>query len=200
MFRAAQDSAISRLRSRVAKVLDWHKMPVLDTLVVITKSLSQPTRHPRERLEPEPSDRVAGLYLPEDLVGYTIGAVEIAHRGSGEKGKLVVDARRSYLWNDSKAAMHISNRSDEGRDAIRQAIIKRLLPEWSRTLASMTSRAASALTSRSSDYSRRDRRSLAGHLFPRINTSFYFCHFGVGVMPFCFFVHVSSSNLLFGKY
>ncbi len=88
VFRAAQDSAISRLRSRVAKVLDWHKMPVLDTLVVITKSLSQPTRHPRERLEPEPSDRVAGLYLPEDLVGYTIGAVEIAHRGSGEKGKV----------------------------------------------------------------------------------------------------------------
>ena len=30
-------------------------------------------------------------------------------------------------------ALQFKNRSDEGRDTVRQAIIKRLLPEWSRT-------------------------------------------------------------------
>ena len=30
-------------------------------------------------------------------------------------------------------ALQFKNRSDEGRDAVRRAIIKTLLPEWSRT-------------------------------------------------------------------
>ena len=33
----------------------------------------------------------------------------------------------------SLVAVQFKNRSDKGRDAVRQAVIKRLLPKWSRT-------------------------------------------------------------------
>ena len=119
---------------------DWHKM--LDTLVVVTKSFSQQTRHLRDKPEPESGERGAGLYLPEDLVGYTISSIEVANRGVGQVGNLLVDKLSEStlrmirgLVTDltNLAALPFKTRPDEGRDAIRQAIIKRLLPEWSRT-------------------------------------------------------------------
>ena len=141
VFWAAQDTGyIPYAKSDQSSSADWHKM--LDTLIVVTKSFSQQTRHLRERPEPELAERGAGLYLPEDLVDYSLATIEIAHRGTGDISKLLVDRLpdstymlvRGMVANLTKlAALHFKNRPDEGRDAIRQAIVKRLLPEWSRT-------------------------------------------------------------------
>jgi E3 ubiquitin-protein ligase UBR1 len=77
--------------------LDGAKM--LDTVMIISKSISQQTRHLRDRLEPETTERGAGIYLPEELVGYTISAMEVAQRGVGVDpsssawgGSMMVDA------------------------------------------------------------------------------------------------------------
>ncbi|KAL5535029.1 UBR1 [Sanghuangporus sanghuang] len=141
VFWAAQDTGyLPYAKSDQSGNADWHKM--LDTLIVVTKSFSQQTRHLRERPEPELTERGAGLYLPEDLVGYTLGMIEIAQRGMGDMSNLLVDRipdstymlLRGMIANLTKlAALHFRIRPDEGRDAIRQAIVKRLLPEWSRT-------------------------------------------------------------------
>ena len=114
---------------------------MVDTIMVVSKNLSQQTRHLRDRPEPEPGERGAGIYLPEEVVGYSIAAMEVAHRGIESQG-LIVDSLtdqqlqmiRGILVCLAKiAAMQLKGRSDGGRDAIKQAIIKRLLPEWSRT-------------------------------------------------------------------
>lgn len=141
VFWAAQDSGyVPFAKAYNADNVEWHKM--LDTLIVVTKSLSQQTRHLRERPEPELNERGAGLYLPEDLVGYTISCIEVAQRGTGTPFTLIIDRIpeptfkmiRGMVANLTRlAALHFKNRPDEGRDAIRQAIVKRLLPEWSRT-------------------------------------------------------------------
>ncbi|KAI0782190.1 hypothetical protein C8Q75DRAFT_727881 [Abortiporus biennis] len=124
--------------------MDLHKM--VDTVMVVAKMTSQQTRHLRDRPEPDNGERGAGLYLPEELVGYTIACLEVAQRGSGNPGTSVADS-----LTDSQAqmirgliscltklvALNFKGRPDEGRDAVKQAIIKRLLPEWSR--ASFTS-------------------------------------------------------------
>lgn len=130
---------------------DAYKM--LDTLMVVCKSFSQQTRHLRDRMEPEMGDRGAGLYLPEDLVGYTVGCLEVSLRGSGvpgdSTGTLVVDQLSESTTQMIRglvnsltrlAALSLRSRPDEGRGAIKQAIIKRLLPEWSRSsLTSLSS-------------------------------------------------------------
>ena len=141
VFWAAQDSGyIPFVKSDQGFDVDYYKM--LDTLIVVTKSFSQQTRHLRERPEPEVSDRGAGLYLPEDLVGHTLGTIEVAQRGVGDGVSMMVDKItdstylmiRGMISNLTKlAALHFRSRPDGGRDAIRQAIVKRLLPEWSRT-------------------------------------------------------------------
>ncbi|THH04445.1 hypothetical protein EW145_g5517 [Phellinidium pouzarii] len=141
VFWAAQDTGyVPYAKSEQGDNTDWHKM--LDTLVVVTKNFSQQSRHLRERPEPDLSERGAGLYLPEDLVGYTLSAIEVAQRGIGDVSTLLVDKIpestsrmiRGMVANLTRlAALHFKSRSDEGRDAIRQAIVKRLLPEWSRT-------------------------------------------------------------------
>lgn len=141
VFWAAQDAGyIPYAKAEGSDNSDWHKM--LDTLFVVAKSFSQQTRHLRERPEPELNERGAGLYLPEDLIGYTLSAMEVAHRGTGEPSGLLVDRIpehtmrmvRGLVANLTRlASLYFRNRLDGGRDAIRQAIIKRLLPEWSRT-------------------------------------------------------------------
>lgn len=112
----------------------------------------QQTRHLRERLGPEPdlSDRGAGLYLPEDLIGYTISSLEVAQRGDlpaqlvdriPESTFRIVRASGLVTNLTWLAALHFKNRTDEGRDAtsmpVRQAtgilVVRRLLPKWSRT-------------------------------------------------------------------
>jgi len=153
VFWSAQDSgylyAVRKNAERDKQdALDGAKM--LDTVMVISKSVSQQSRHLRDRMEPEPSERGAGIYLPEELVGYTIASMEIALRGVGAdtsnsgaaKGTMMVDTlsesqtmmiRALLLCLTRLAALQFKNRPDEGRDAVRQAIIKRLLPEWSRS-------------------------------------------------------------------
>jgi E3 ubiquitin-protein ligase UBR1 len=121
--------------------MDSGKM--LDTVMVVAKSISQQTRHLRDRMEPELTERGAGIYLPEELVGYTVGALEIQQRGVPlDPSKMVVDTLSESQTRTITGlvacltrlvALQFKNRPDEGRDAVRQAIIKRLLPEWSRT-------------------------------------------------------------------
>ncbi|KDQ52976.1 hypothetical protein JAAARDRAFT_197766 [Jaapia argillacea MUCL 33604] len=120
--------------------MELHKM--VDTVVVITKSISQQTRHLRDRPEPESTERGAGIYLPEELVGYTIASMEAAQRGSGSPGTLISDTvpetqmrciRGLIACLSKLSALQFKGRADDGREAVRQAIIKRLLPEWSRT-------------------------------------------------------------------
>ncbi|KAJ7485394.1 hypothetical protein FB451DRAFT_1431358 [Mycena latifolia] len=116
---------------------------MVDTVMVVAKSVSQQTRHLRDRPEPEAGERGAGIYLPEELLGYTICAIETAQRGvAASSGGLVVDNLsesqmgmvRGLLTSMGKlAGLHFKGRVDEGREAVKQAIIKRLLPEWSRT-------------------------------------------------------------------
>lgn len=152
VFWGAQDpgyASVVRKNGERDKIdaLDGAKM--LDTVMVISKSISQQTRHLRDRLEPETTERGAGIYLPEELVGYTISAMEVAQRGVGVDpsslaggGTMMVDAlsesqtrmiRGLLACLTRLVALQFKNRPDEGRDAVRQAIIKRLLPEWSRT-------------------------------------------------------------------
>ncbi len=118
--------------------------------MVIAKSISQQSRHLRDRLEPETSERGAGIYLPDELVGYTIAAMEISQRGTAVDtsssgttgGTMMVDALSESQTRMIRGllaclmrlvALQFKNRADEGRDAVRQAIIKRLLPEWTRS-------------------------------------------------------------------
>ena len=142
VFWTAQDAAYQS-HMRVADRPDsteLHKM--VDTVMVVAKNISQQSRHLRDRTEPDPGERGAGMYLPEELVGHTVSALEVALRGQGAPGKNVADSvtdsqyrmLRGLLTCLTKlVALNFKGRPDEGREAVRQAIIKRLLPEWSRT-------------------------------------------------------------------
>ncbi|THH12848.1 hypothetical protein EW146_g7310 [Bondarzewia mesenterica] len=118
--------------------LDMHRM--VDSVMSIARAISQQSRHLRDRPEPEAGERGAGLYLPEDLVGYTVACMEIAQRGVGTPGGTVADnltesqmqvVRGLITCLGKLAAVPFKGRPDEGREALRQAIIKRVLPEWS---------------------------------------------------------------------
>ncbi|KAI0078524.1 hypothetical protein K474DRAFT_1619295 [Panus rudis PR-1116 ss-1] len=121
--------------------LEVHKM--VDTLMVVARTISMQTRHLRDsRPEPETGERGAGIYLPEELVGYTVACLEIAQRGLGLPGTTVADTLtdpqiqtiRNIIGCLTKlVSISFKGRPDEGKAAVRQAIIKRLLPEWSRT-------------------------------------------------------------------
>ena len=160
---------------------------MLDSLMFVAKSLSQQSRHLRERYEPDSHERGFGIYLPEELVGYTLSAMEVAQRGvqsqaegqaQGTQLGTVIDgvseaqsrmirgliACLSRLVSISFKAASPSTTSTGGknsatgkravasgsgnvtasndtdtaiensaREAVRQAIVKRLLPEWSRS-------------------------------------------------------------------
>ncbi|CAK5268665.1 unnamed protein product [Mycena citricolor] len=108
---------------------------MVDTVMNAAKSVSQHTRHLRDRPEPEMGERGAGIYLPEELVGYTLCALDVAQRGGDVA---VSDAQMGMVRGllvclTRLAGQHFKSRGDEGREGIKQAIIKRLLPEWSRT-------------------------------------------------------------------
>ncbi|KAL0950567.1 hypothetical protein HGRIS_007369 [Hohenbuehelia grisea] len=142
VFWSAQDPGYGNAL-RMADRQDTMETPkMVDTVMAAAKTISSQSRHLRERQEPEQGERGAGIYLPEELLGYTICVMEIGQRGSDSAGGLAVDSLsesqtrmiNSLLTCLAKlAALHFRGRPDEGRDAIRQAIIKRLLPEWSRT-------------------------------------------------------------------
>ncbi|KAF7982421.1 hypothetical protein HWV62_28541 [Athelia sp. TMB] len=144
VFWSAQDPGyVSFLRVPGNEAMpDAEIARMVDTIMVVTKSLSQQTRHLRDRPEPDPGERGAGIYLPEELLGYTIAAMEVAQRGTDAPSGILVDNLSSQQLQmvrgilaclSKMAALQLKGRADGGRDAIRQAIIKRLLPEWSRT-------------------------------------------------------------------
>ncbi|KAH7907045.1 hypothetical protein BJ138DRAFT_1015142, partial [Hygrophoropsis aurantiaca] len=139
VFWSAQDPGYSSLARR-AEGADVSKM--LDTVMNISKVISQQTRHLRERAEPEPGERGVGIYLPEELVGYSIASIEVALRGSDSGQGIVADSlsesqgrmiRGLLSCLTRLGALELEGRPDGGRESIKQAIIKRLLPEWSRT-------------------------------------------------------------------
>ena len=143
VFWSAQDPGYSSAMRNTERWEGIETAKMLETVMIVSKSFSQQTRHLRDRLEPEPGERGAGIYLPEEVIGYTIAAIEIAQRGVDHSGGgLMVDnvsesqmrmVRGLLMCLTKLASLHFKSRPDEGRDAVRQAIIKRLLPEWSRT-------------------------------------------------------------------
>jgi len=141
VFWSAQDTGYG---NAVRKPEATASMKMLDTIMLTARMISQQTRHLRERPEPEIGERGAGMYLPEDLVGYTIAAIEVAARGTDASGGILADSPslsdtqsrmiRGLLASlTGLAALELEGRPDGGRVSIKQAIIKRLLPEWSRT-------------------------------------------------------------------
>ncbi|KZT09063.1 uncharacterized protein LAESUDRAFT_723368 [Laetiporus sulphureus 93-53] len=126
--------------------IEVHKM--VDTVMIVSKNISQQSRHLRDHPEPEPGERGAGMYLPEELVGYTIASLEVAQRGMGSPGRIVADSLADSHYRMIRGlvtcltklvTLSFKHRPDQGRDAMRHAIIKRLLPEWSRgSLTSFT--------------------------------------------------------------
>ncbi|EGN92926.1 hypothetical protein SERLA73DRAFT_163768 [Serpula lacrymans var. lacrymans S7.3] len=142
VFWSAQDPGYVAANRRPDRQENMEMTKMVDTLMTISKNMSSQTRHLRERPEPEPGERGAGIYLPEELVGYTISAIEVAVRGTEIPGGTVADSItesqsrmiRGLLTCLAKlGAAEFEGRSDGGREGIKQAIIKRLLPEWSRT-------------------------------------------------------------------
>ncbi|KAJ7726568.1 hypothetical protein DFH07DRAFT_1000781 [Mycena maculata] len=143
VFWSAQDSGYGSAMRGAERWEGTEAAKMVDTVMVVAKSVSQQTRHLRDRPEPEVGERGAGIYLPEELIGYTISAIETAQRGlEASSGGLVVDnltdpqmgmIRGLLTCMGKLAGLHFKGRVDEGREAVKQAIIKRLLPEWSRT-------------------------------------------------------------------
>ncbi|KAJ7691341.1 hypothetical protein B0H17DRAFT_1169139 [Mycena rosella] len=143
VFWSAQDPGYSSAMRGTERWEGTEAAKMVDTIMVVAKSVSQQTRHLRDRPEPEAGERGAGIYLPEELIGYTICAIETAQRGmDAAAGGLVVDnltdsqmgmIRGLLTCMGKLAGLHFKGRVDEGREAVKQAIIKRLLPEWSRT-------------------------------------------------------------------
>ena len=148
VFWAAQDPAYQPFQRAPEQrdSMEVHKM--VDTIMVVARNISQQTRHLRDRPEPDPGDRGSGMYLPEDLVSYTIASMEVAQRGLGTAGCMLPDSipepqlrmiRGLVTCLTKLVALSFRNRPDEGRDAMKHAIMKRLLPEWSRgSLTSFT--------------------------------------------------------------
>ncbi|KAF8548664.1 hypothetical protein OG21DRAFT_1489208 [Imleria badia] len=120
---------------------DMFKM--LDSMMNAAKVVSQQTRHLRERPEPDPGERGSGIYLPEELVGYTIASIEVATRGTGASASTnVADGLTETQIRmvrslpgclASLAQIEPEGRPNGGKEAVKQAIAKHLPPEWSRT-------------------------------------------------------------------
>jgi E3 ubiquitin-protein ligase UBR1 len=119
---------------------DVHKM--VQTLKNAGESISQQSFHLHGRLPPADGNAGGGMYFPRDLVAYTIACLEIAQRGIPRSGGSTVaenmtessmHAIRATLVSLRKlAALQFPDRADGGRTAIRQALIKRLMPQWTR--------------------------------------------------------------------
>ena len=140
VFWGAQDPGYVSFFRAADRWPDWVMHKMVDSVMNIARAISQQSRHLRDRPEPEAGERGAGLYLPEDLVGYTIACLEIAQRGVGSPGGTVADnltepqarmLRGLITCLGKLAIVPFRGRPDEGKEALRQAIIKRLLPEWS---------------------------------------------------------------------
>jgi len=139
VFWSAQDPNYLN-HPRRPEAADMYKM--LDSLMSVSKVISQQTRHLRQRPEPEAGERGVGIYLPEEVVGYTIASIEVAARGVRDSGGTIADGLSETQQRMIRALlgclgmlarMELEAKPDGGRESVKQAIIKRLLPEWSRT-------------------------------------------------------------------
>ncbi|KAF8957057.1 hypothetical protein BDZ97DRAFT_1954955 [Flammula alnicola] len=128
VFWSAQDPGYASVVKKNGDKDGMDAGKMLDTVMVISKSISQQSRHLRDRMEPEPSERGAGIYLPEDSWR---GMVVDTSSSGATTGTMMVDALSEGLLAclTKLVALQFKNRPDEGRDAVRQAIIKRLLPD-----------------------------------------------------------------------
>lgn len=142
VFWSAQDfgyQSFPRNSDRVDPT-DIHKM--VDSVMFATRIISAQSRRLRDRIEQEPGERGVGMYLPEELVGYTISSIEVTLRGVATlPGKCVAEQLTEFqvllirgliTCLTKLAALTFRDRTDGGQNAIRQAIVKRLLPEWRR--------------------------------------------------------------------
>ena len=139
VFWSAQDPDYMN-HPRRPEAADMYKM--LDSLMSVSKVISQQTRHLRQRAEPETGERGAGIYLPEEVIGYTLSSIEVATRGVRGSGGTIADGLSETQQRTIRSLlgclgvlvrMELEAKPDGGREAVKQAIIKRLLPEWSRT-------------------------------------------------------------------
>ena len=122
---------------------NFETFKMLDSMMNAARVFSQQTRHLREKPEPDPGERGSGIYLPEELIGYTIASIEVAIRGTGASasGNVADDLTETQIRMvrsllgclASLTKIELEGRPDGGKEAVKQAIIKRLLPEWSRT-------------------------------------------------------------------
>ncbi|KAH9982124.1 hypothetical protein BGW80DRAFT_1247094 [Lactifluus volemus] len=91
VFWGAQDPSYVSFFRGTDRWPDWVMHKMVDSVMNIARAISQQSRHLRDRPEPEAGERGAGLYLPEDLVGYTVACLETAQRGVGSLGGTVAD-------------------------------------------------------------------------------------------------------------
>ncbi|KAI6020986.1 hypothetical protein BKA83DRAFT_4293656 [Pisolithus microcarpus] len=139
VFWSAQDpNYLNHMRR--TEVAEAHKM--LDSLMSVARVISQQTRHLRDRPEPEPGERGTGIYVPEEVIGYTISSIEVAARSTGSSTGTVADSLSETQQRmirgllgclTALARLELEGRPDGGRESVKQTIVKRLLPEWSRT-------------------------------------------------------------------
>ena len=140
VFWSAQDPNYA-VQIRRGDNFETYKM--LDSVMNVAKIVSQQTRHLRDRPEPDPGERGPGIYIPEEFIGYTIASIEVAARGTAASAsRNIADGltetqvrmvRSLHGCLALLAKIELEGRPGGGKEAVKQAIIKRLLPEWSRT-------------------------------------------------------------------
>jgi E3 ubiquitin-protein ligase UBR1 len=138
VFWGAEDSGYSPYDGQ-AHIDDSHRM--VERLRSVVYATSSQSRHRRDRPEPDSPQRGAGMYLPDDIVAYTVSSIEIAQRGNGAPGTSVINGlsdqslrllRGLLACLGKLAALQFPERRDSGSESMRQAILKRVLPEWTR--------------------------------------------------------------------
>ncbi|KAG8874612.1 hypothetical protein FRB97_005779 [Tulasnella sp. 331] len=148
VFWTAEDSGYPHYvhNSQAPLSGDWAHH-ILETVENIVRPLSSQTVYLRERSEPPRGSRGRGMYLPGELVGYTIDAIEIAQRGLGQEGSTIADnANESTIMRllrgliscmGKRAALEFDHVKDGGKKVIRQGILRRLLSDDAQGLATV---------------------------------------------------------------
>lgn len=130
-------------------------LQMLDRLLQVLRPMAANTRSQRmawqSRTILAPISRK--LYIPEEVVAYTLSTLEVAQRGqspphatagvSDAVGEATIDLLRSFIYSlRAMAALDHANNSkngtankavnpSDGSKALRQGMLKRLLPHWS---------------------------------------------------------------------
>ncbi|KAG8936929.1 hypothetical protein FRC02_010019 [Tulasnella sp. 418] len=142
VFWNAEDSGSTERPLPRVRTFDTRLM--LETLRLVSVSVSEQTQHLRERPEPEPGERGSGMYLPEEMISYTIACMEIAQRGIGDEGTLIIDninesalraIRGLVACMELRTWLEFPDMPDNSRLVVSRLILKRLLPEWTREAA-----------------------------------------------------------------